>query len=57
MATPPQQLPDDVTEPLKDLLNEVADASPGQQITEGMVNNAKKAKSGLLGTGIIPGLL
>lgn len=56
MATPAQQLPDDVTEALKGLLDEVGDASPGQQVTENMVNNAKKARGGLLGAGLIPGL-
>jgi hypothetical protein len=56
MATPPQQLPDDVAEPLRDLLNEVTQAGPGQQVTESMVNNAKKARGGLLGGSIIPGL-
>ncbi|MEV5342997.1 hypothetical protein AB0K93_31680 [Streptomyces sp. NPDC052676] len=56
MATPPQQLPDEVAEPLKELLEEVADAGPGQQVTEKMVKNAKKVK-GLLGGGLIPGVL
>lgn len=56
MATPAQQLPDDVTEALKGLLEEVGDASPGQQVTENMVNNAKTARGGLLGAGLIPGL-
>ncbi|MEV5338717.1 hypothetical protein AB0K93_09555 [Streptomyces sp. NPDC052676] len=57
MASPSQQLPDDVAEALKGLLDEVADASPGQQVTENMVNNAKKARGGLLGSGLIPGLM
>lgn len=57
MATPSQQLPDDVAEALKGLLEEVADASPGQQVTENMVSNAKKARGGLLGSGLIPGLM
>jgi hypothetical protein len=56
MATPsPQQLPDGVAEPLKELLEEVADAGSGQQVTEKMVNNAKKVK-GLLGGTLLPGL-
>jgi tartrate dehydratase alpha subunit/fumarate hydratase class I-like protein len=57
MATSQQQLPDDVAEALRDLLNEVANARPDQQVTESMVDNAQKAKGGLVGGSLIPGLI
>lgn len=53
----PSSCPTTSPRPLKGLLEEVAEASPGQQVTENMVNNAKRARKGLLGGSILPGLV